>query len=332
MGELIESTDSGLSCAAGDFFIDPWKPVKRAVITHAHADHAREGAEAILCTRQTHEILKTRFETLPPVQIVEYGERVNLNGVTVSLHPAGHVLGSAQVRVEHRGEVWVFTGDFKRAADPTCAPFEPVRCDALITEATFGLPIYRWDPTELVIEDIRRWWQLNREAGRAAVLFCYTLGKAERILAELAQRTEDPVFIHGSLSAMLEVYRAEGIRMLPTEVVVEQKKGTSFAGALVLAPISARGTVWMRRLGDFRPAFASGWMRLRGPRRQRSFDRGFALSDHADWPALLETVRESGATRVRTTHGYSEQLAHALRDQGVDAVALPTAFQGVSED
>ena len=234
----------------------------------------------------------------------------------VSFHPAGHVLGSAQVRVEGRDGVWVVSGDYKRAADPTCAPFEPVRCDTFITESTFGLPIYRWDPAGSVIADIMAWWNANRDASLTSVLFCYTLGKAQRVLAELTRVTDRPVYVHGMMLGMIEAYREAGVAMLPVVPVIERARGSrssaaSFAGELVLAPLSARGTPWMRRLGDVSDAFASGLMRVRGVRRQRAFDRGFVLSDHADWPALLRDDRgDRRATRPR--HARPQRAARAL--------------------
>ena len=329
---LITVTPQGLYCAAGDFHIDPWRPVDRALITHAHGDHARGGSRRYLGARAGKGLLHRRLGADSTIDTLDYGERLAINDVTVSFHPAGHVLGSAQIRIEHRGEVWVVSGDYKRAPDPTCEPYEVVRCNTFITEATFGLPIYRWDDTRLVAEDILRWWDANRAVGRSAVLFCYALGKAQRILAELARLTDRPVYVHGALNSLVEAYREAGVRMLPTQLVSEVEKGTSFAGALVLAPPSAGGSTWMRRFGEHESGFASGWMRVRGNRRRRGFDRGFVLSDHADWPDLLRTVADTRAERVLVTHGYTDPLAHYLRDTGVDAAPLATPFEGEAED
>ncbi|MFY2562376.1 ligase-associated DNA damage response exonuclease [Corallococcus terminator] len=329
---LITVTPHGLYCEPGGFHIDPWRPVERALITHAHGDHARSGHQRYLGTRAGEGLLRRRVGADSHIDSLEYGEPLKLNDVTVSFHPAGHVLGSAQLRVEHRGEVWVISGDYKRAADPTCAPFEVVRCHTFITEATFGLPIFRWDDAREVAEDMLRWWDANRAVGRSAVLFCYALGKAQRILAELARLTDRPVFVHGAMQGLVEVYRDAGVKMLPTQLVSEVEKGTSFAGALVLAPPSAGGSTWMRRFGEAETGFASGWMRVRGNRRRRGFDRGFVLSDHADWPDLLRTVTDTGAERVLTTHGSAEPLARYLREQGVDASPLATQFEDEAED
>jgi putative mRNA 3-end processing factor len=325
---MLTETADGLYCAAGDFFIDPWSPVKKALITHAHGDHARPGSAAYLCAEAGSGVLRRRFGSDAAIETARYGEALTIGGVRVSFHPAGHVLGSAQIRLEAADGVWVVAGDYKRAPDPTCAPFEPVRCDTFVTESTFGLPIYRWDDTDAVMRDVLRWWQANEADGRSSVLFCYTLGKAQRLLAELARLTDRSVFVHGMMLPMIEAYREAGAAMLPVKPATEQPRGTSFAGELVLAPLPARGTPWMRRLGTHSDAFASGLMRVRGVRRQRAFDRGFVLSDHADWPALLQTVAETGASRVLATHGHAEPLARYLREQGLQSGVIRTAWEG----
>ena len=328
---LLRTDDRGLFCETGGFYIDPWKPVERAVISHGHGDHARWGSGAYLAAAPSVPILQRRLGEAR-IEGVPFGERVRIGEAIVSFHPAGHILGSAQVRVERDGEVWVFSGDYKRAADPTCETFEPVACHTFITEATFALPIYRWDETAAVAREVWGWWEANREAGRASVLFCYALGKAQRLLGELARLTDRTVFVHGSVEPLNEVYRRAGVEMLPTRPVAETVRGQSFAGELILAPPSAGGSTWMRRFGSSSTAFASGWMRVRGTRRRRGFDRGFAISDHADWPDLLRTVRETGAEQVLTTHGYAGSLARYLREQGMAASTLTTPFEGEMED
>ena len=325
---MLTETAAGLYCAAGDFYIDPWAPVARAVITHAHGDHARAGSAAYLCADACAPLLQRRLWGSPSIESLHYGTPTTIGGVRVSFHPAGHIRGSSQVRIEGPAGVWIVTGDFKRAADPTCDPFEPLRCDTFVTESTFGLPIYCWDPTESVMRSIVSWWDDNRARGLASVLFCYTLGKAQRVLAELAQFTDRRVLVHGMMLAMIDAYRAAGVAMLPTEHLVERPRGSSCAGELVLAPLSARGTPWMRRLGELSDGFASGLMRVRGVRRQRGFDRGFVLSDHADWPALIETVAETGASRVLATHGHPEPLARFLAGRGLETGVIRTAWEG----
>ncbi|HKV08365.1 MAG TPA: ligase-associated DNA damage response exonuclease [Thermoanaerobaculia bacterium] len=329
---LLRIDDHGLFCEAGGFHIDPWRPVERAVISHAHGDHARWGSQAYLGAAAAEPVLRRRLGKEAVIESVPFGERVRLGEVTVSFHPAGHILGSAQIRVEKGGEVWVFSGDYKRQPDPTCEDFEPVPCHTFITEATFALPIYRWDDTSEVAREIHAWWEENREAGRASVLFCYALGKAQRLLAELGRFTDRPVFVHGAVEPLNACYRSAGVEMLPTRPVSETARGQSFAGELVLAPPSAGGSTWMRRFGPASTAFASGWMRVRGTRRRRGFDRGFVLSDHADWPDLLRTIEETGAERVLTTHGYAEPLARYLRERGRMAGTLATPFAGETED
>ncbi len=328
---LVETPD-GLYCPGGDFFVDPWNPVARALITHAHGDHARPGSAAYLCAGPCAPLLRRRLGPETIVESIAYGERRRLGEVAISFHPAGHVLGSAQIRIEGADGVWVVAGDYKRAADPTCAPFEPIGCDTFITESTFGLPIYRWDPTAAVIDDVHAWWQANAGAARTSVVFCYTLGKAQRLLAELMRVTDRVIYVHGMMLSMIDAYREAGVAMLPVVPVVEQAGRSrparrSFAGELVLAPLPARGTPWMRRLGDVSDAFVSGLMRVRGVRRQRAFDRGFVLSDHADWPALLETVADTGAPRVLATHGHAEPLARFLAGRALDTGVVRTAWE-----
>jgi putative mRNA 3-end processing factor len=331
---MLVETDAGLYCPGGDFHIDPWHPVARAVITHAHGDHARPGSTHYLSTPETRPLLLRRFGADGSVETIPYGTTVTMGTVRLSLHPAGHVLGSAQVRIEGPEGVWVISGDYKRAADPTCAPFEPVHCDTFVTESTFGLPIYRWDATETVVADIVAWRDQNRDEGRTSVLFCYTLGKAQRLLAELRRVTDRPAYVHGMMLGMIDVYSQAGVEMLPIRHVIEPTRGraskteASPVGELVLAPLSARGTPWMRRLGDVSDAFASGLMRVRGVRRQRAYDRGFVLSDHADWPALLDTIAETGAARVLATHGHAEPFARHVTSLGVESGTLRTAWEG----
>ncbi|WP_020474664.1 ligase-associated DNA damage response exonuclease [Zavarzinella formosa] len=321
---LVELTDQGLYCPAGGFHIDPWKDVDRAVITHAHGDHARRGSRSYLAAEAGRGLLEARLgdvrlETRP------YGEAVDINGVRVSFHPAGHVLGSAQVRIEYRGEVWVVSGDYKLADDPTCLPFEPVRCDTFITESTFALPIYRWERSGDIFHQINAWWRANRDAGRASIIFAYSLGKSQRILAGV-DASIGPIITHAAVENLNRAYRATGVKLPETALVSETAKGKAFAGALVIAPPSAEGSAWQKRFEPASTAVASGWMQVRGARRRRSADRGFVLSDHADWPGLLEAVSLTGASRVLATHGSAGVLARWLREHGLDAGVIATRF------
>lgn len=328
---LLETTDRGLYCAAGGFFVDPWQPVDRAIVTHAHSDHAVWGCGSYLTTREGEEVLRVRVGREARVDSVAYGEPIDVNGVTVSLHPAGHILGSAQVRVEHQGQVWVISGDYKVEPDRTCATFEPVRCHVFVSESTFGLPIYRWSPQGEVFAAINEWWRANQAEGKASVLFGYALGKAQRLLAGL-DPSIGPIACHGAVEKLNAAYRAGGIDLPATSYVGAAGPGTDWSRTMIVAPPSADGTPWMRRFGPASTGFASGWMRIRGTRRRRSVDRGFVLSDHADWPGLLDTIAATGAERVLLTHGYTAVLVRWLRENGIAADPLATRYQGERDD
>ncbi|MBD1600629.1 ligase-associated DNA damage response exonuclease [Pseudomonas typographi] len=328
--DLVIARREGLYCPPGNFYIDPWRPVPHAVITHGHGDHARTGNGHYLAAAPGEGILRTRLGQDIDLQVLPYGQRLVHNGVTVSFHPAGHVLGSAQVRLEYQGEVWVASGDYKVEADGTCAAFEPVRCHTFITESTFGLPIYRWQAQQQVFEEINQWWRANIEAGRPSVLFAYAFGKAQRILHGI-DASLGPILAHGAVEPLNRVYRAAGVELPPTLYATEFKKtDPTLRQALIIAPPSAAGSTWMRRFGQYSDGFASGWMRLRGTRRRRGVDRGFVLSDHADWPGLLWAIEQTGAERVMVTHGSVAVLARYLREQrGLDARGFDEA--GMSE-
>ncbi|MBJ6982653.1 ligase-associated DNA damage response exonuclease [Luteimonas sp. MC1572] len=325
VGDLVVSTPEGLYCPAGGFHIDPSRPVPRAVITHGHGDHARSGMGTYHVAEQGLPILRWRLGD-QDYRVHALGERVRIGNALVSFHPAGHVLGSTQVRIEVDGETWVASGDYKRDQDPTCLPFEVVPCDVFITEATFGLPIYRWTPAADVAADIVAWRDECAANGEAAILYCYALGKAQRVLAELAAHTDRPAFVHGAIDAGVQVYREAGVAMLDTRRVADEARGTAFAGELVLAPPSAAGSPWIRRFKRAQQGFASGWMRIRGNRRRRNYDRGFVVSDHADWPALLRTAHETGARRVIATHGDTDALVRVLNDRGIHTGVFATGY------
>lgn len=328
MPDLIVERPEGLWCEAGGFFIDPWRPVERALITHAHADHARRGNTRYLCAREGERVLRSRLGEIR-LETLEWGERVDVQGVRVSFHPAGHVLGAAQIRLEHAGRTWVVSGDYRVEADRSCTAFEPVRCDVFVTESTFGLPIYRWEPQQRVFDELLQWWSANAGAGRASIVYCYALGKAQRILAGLADAagTSLPgaIVCHGAVESMNRVYRDSGIALAETFGVAELDRA-SYRSALVLAPPSAAHSPWTRRFDPSSDAFASGWMRVRGARRRRSVDRGFVLSDHADWPALHEAIDATGAQRIVVTHGYEAVMVRWLRERGLQAQAFETEY------
>ena len=324
---LLQPTEHGLYCAEGDFHVDPWRPVPRAVITHAHADHACWGCGRYLTSAEGRHVLRVRMGREAVIDAADYGEAIDIRGVRVSLHPAGHILGSSQVRVEHRGEVWVASGDYKVEPDATCTPFEPVRCHTFITESTFGLPIYRWPAQSAVFAEINAWWAANRAAGRASLLYGYALGKAQRLLAGLDPAI-GPIWTHGAVEKLNRAYRETGIRLPPTRYAGAAEKGTDWAGAMIVAPPSAHATPWTRRFGSASAGFASGWMSIRGARRRKAVDRGFVLSDHVDWPSLLGAIRATGAERVLVTHGYSAIVVRWLLENGFEAGTLATQYQG----
>jgi len=296
-------------------------------VTHAHADHVSAGSRAYLTARPGEGLLRARLGPEAAIETLAYGEALNLDGVRVSLHPAGHILGSAQVRLEAGGEVWVVSGDYKLEPDPTCAPFEAVTCHTFVTEATFGLPIYRWPPEAEVTTGIETWWTANQQAGKASILFAHSLGKAQRVLARIGSGC-GPIYTHGAVEKFCRLYREAGIALAHTTPVDGAPAGTDWSGALIVAPPSSNGTPWMRRFGEFSTGFVSGWMRIRGARRRRSLDRGFVLSDHADWPGLMFAIAATGASHVWVTHGYRTPVADWLKREGLDAQAVETRFEG----
>jgi putative mRNA 3-end processing factor len=302
------------------------------VITHAHADHARRGHAAYLAAAPAEGVLRSRLGDIK-LQTLPYAEAIDHFGVRLSLHPAGHVLGSAQVRLEHRGRVWVASGDYFVAGahadadedNKTCAPFEPVRCDCFITESTFGLPIYRWAPQRELFAEIDRWWSANAAAGCASLLMGYSFGKAQRILAGVDPRI-GPIYVHGAVEPLNRAYRAAGVALPATQLVSDVSDKENFRRALVIAPPSVQNSAWTQRLGDFSDAFASGWMQLRGARRRRAVDRGFVLSDHADWSGLQRAIGATGAPRVIVTHGYESVMIRWLAEQGLEASSFNTEY------
>jgi putative mRNA 3-end processing factor len=317
---VIEVSAAGLYCAAGGFHIDPWAPVERAVITHAHPSHARQGSQHYLTASPGESLLRARLGSDAQIQSAAYGERIAMDGVTLSLHPAGHILGSAQVRIERAGEVWVVSGDYNPAPDPTCAPFEPLRCDTFITESTFGLPIYRWAPESGTAEAINAWWRANRDAGLASVLFASALGTAQRTLAML-DVSLGPVVIHEAAEEYCAVYRAQGISLPERRVALPSER------PLAIAPPSVMGSPYVKQFGPVSTAMVSGWMRIRGARRRRSLDRGFALSSHADWPGLLSAIDATGAPTVWVGQGYRVQLSRWLEERGRSVKVIDTPFE-----
>ena len=321
MSDVLRLNDTGLYCEAGDFYVDPWRPVERAIVTHAHADHARRGSRWYLTTTPGRHVLQARMGADAKIETWDYGEQRTIGRAKVSLHPAGHLLGSAPVRVEVDGEVWVAAGDYKTArTDNTCAPFEPVRCHTFITESTFGLPIYRWPAQEQIDAEINRWWAATAD-GR---------GKSQRVLAGL-DATIGPIYCHGAVETCNAGYRAVGVPLPETQYAGRKDDKKEWSGSMIVAPPSALGSTWLRKFGNVATSFASGWMMMRGTRRRKGVERGFVLSDHADWPGLNQAIADTGCERVLITHGSSNVLMKWQREQGREAHALQT-FYGADED
>ena len=322
---LIEFTNRGLFCPPGNFYIDPWRKVDKAVITHAHGDHARHGSKSYLAHNDSVPVLRLRLGINNHYEGLGYGEPVNINGVQVSFHPAGHIIGSAQVRVEYTGEVWVVSGDYKTEDDGLCTPFEPVKCHAFITESTFGLPIYKWRPQKEIFNDMNNWWRQNAAQGKASVLLGYSLGKTQRMLYHLDQNI-GPIYLHGSIHEVNRVMIDNGIPMPDVPELVFSKKKVDYKGAMIIAPPGSGAAAYLRMLGNYSAGMASGWMQLRGKKRWGAADKGFVLSDHADWPGLNAAIKATSAERVYVTHGYTQVFSKWLREQGYDSQPVNTLF------
>jgi putative mRNA 3-end processing factor len=360
---LIEFTDRGLFCAQGGFYIDPWQPVDKAVITHAHSDHARGGSGAYLCHRLTRPLLELRLGPCP-IQVLEWGEAVLLNGVRLSLHPAGHIIGSSQVRLEYQGDVWVVSGDYKTEDDGISGAFEPLRCRVFITESTFGLPIYNWKPQPEIFGDLRAWVADNRARGKTSVLIGYSLGKAQRLVVGLAEGSTRgsgmpgaegghamwgpeagavrgleagaDIFLHGAVWNVHQTLLNAGVPLPQVQRVMPEMPRELFRGKVVIAPPGAEGSPWMRRFGEYALGICSGWMQVRGNVRRRNADAGFPMSDHADWKGLLEAITATGAEKVFVTHGFQAALSRYLNEKGISAAEVKTEYgedeEGGEED
>lgn len=327
---LITVETRGLYCPAGKFYIDPWQPVDKAIITHAHSDHARAGSRHYLCHHLTKPLLQLRLGD-NQYQSVEWNEKINMDGVTVSLHPAGHIIGSSQVRVEYSGEVWVISGDYKTENDGISGAFEPVRCNTFVTESTFGLPIYNWKPQQVIFEDIRTWIRNNQVNGKTSVLIAYSLGKAQRVLKAVEAVTGN-IFVHGATWNTHQALVNAGFSLPSVNRVTPELSKEAYKGAVILAPPSADGTSWMNRFSPYSVGICSGWMQVRGHQRRRNADAGFALSDHADWKGLLDSVKATGAERVFVTHGFQSTFSRYLNESGITAAEVKTEFGAEEEE
>jgi putative mRNA 3-end processing factor len=327
---LLEFTDRGIYCDKGKFYIDPWKPVDDAVITHAHADHAYFGHKHYLAHHLSKQVLLYRLGDIN-LQTVEYGEKIMKNGVEVSLYPAGHVIGSAQIRVEYQGEVWVVSGDYKVEDDGISTPFEPVKCHHFISECTFGMPVYQWKPQVQVFNEINSFWRSNLDNGLSTVLVGYSLGKAQRILQNL-DLFNGKVYTHGAIENTNQALRNNGVHLNPTERITFNTLKEEIRKGIVLAPPSSVGSAWMRRFGPYNFGYCSGWMAIRGAKRRRAADRGFILSDHADWDGLISAINATGCEKVYLTHGYTATFTRYLNEIGFDAQEVHTLYGGEEEE
>ncbi len=327
---LIEFTDKGLFCPQGDFYIDPWKPVDKALITHAHSDHARWGSKAYLSHKDSIPIFRLRLgENV--YEGVEWHQTVFINGVQVSFHPAGHVIGSSQIRVEWNGEVWVVSGDYKVVDDGISGVFEPVRCHTFVTESTFGLPIYKWKTPQQLDSDIQNWIIKNQQNGKTSVLIAYSLGKAQRVIKAAAAVT-DQLFAHGAVYNVQDTFINAGWKLPIVKRVTADMPKNETAGGVIIAPPSADGTPWMKRFSPYSTGMCSGWMQVRGNMRRRNADAGFVLSDHADWPGLLEAVKATGAQKVFVTHGFQAVFSRYLNETGIEAGEVITQYENDEEE
>ena len=327
---LLEFTSTGLYCPPGDFYIDPWKPVKKALVTHAHSDHARWGHQAYLAHEQSDEILKLRLGGIS-LQTIPYNKPITINAVKVSFHPAGHITGSAQIRLEYRGQVWVVSGDYKTEPDGITAPFEPVRCQHFVTESTFGMPVFKWQEQSLVLKEINEWWRLNKADGKASIICAYALGKAQRVLSQV-DSSIGPIYVHGAVWNVNKALEKNGLKLPPYRFADPDLAKGSFKGSLIVTPSSAIGSSWVRKFQPFEIANVSGWMQIRGIKKRRNAGRGFVLSDHADWSGLLEAINATEAENIYVTHGYTDFFARYLNENGWNARVVKTEYEGEIAD
>lgn len=323
---LLSFTPQGIFCKQANVYIDPWRPIENAIITHGHSDHARRGHKKYLCVDASLPILKHRLKGIN-VSSIPYSESIYINGVEVSFHPAGHIIGSAQVRLSYKGETWVVSGDYKVIDDGVSTPYEPIKCDHFITECTFGLPVYKWIPQKEVIDNMNQWWSCNADNNVTSFISAYSLGKAQRVIHNV-DHSIGPIYTHGAVEQLNQVLRDAGLFDIETIQVTDDIPKENFNRALIVAPGSAIGSPWIKRFRNIEMASASGWMAIRGMKRRRGLDTSFVLSDHADWPGLISAIEATGATHIYPTHGYTDIFAKYLQENGLYAQPVTTEFTG----
>lgn len=325
---LIELTERGLYCPRADLFIDPWKAVDKAIITHAHSDHSRWGMKHYLAHHHSEKVMRLRLGSDISLETLGYGEVLDINGVKVSLYPAGHIPGSAQVKLSYKDKTTVISGDYKLENDGLSEAFEPVKCHEFVSECTFGMPIYKWEPQSSIFASINGWWKQNAEQGRNSVIFGYSLGKSQRIINNLDTSIGE-VFAHGAIWNTNQALISNGVPIRDIPKVTAEIPKSKFKGALIIAPPSAMGTAWMKKFAPYRTAVCSGWMNIRGARKRSAADIGFVLSDHADWEGLITAIKATEAEKVYLTHGSTAVFGRYLEEvEKIQALALETLFEG----
>ena len=327
---VLEFRPEGIYCSQGDFYIDPWRPVDKALITHGHADHARFGSKKYLCTDIAAPVIRHRLGNVA-IETIPYEKKLSLNGVNVSFYPAGHVPGSAQILIEIKGERWVVSGDYKVVDDGLSTPFKPIKCHSFISECTFGLPAFNWSPQEQVFKEINSWWQQCTSDGLTPILAAYGLGKAQRLIAGLDTNI-GPILTHGAIEKTNQIMRDQKIAIPETFLVTSKLDLANFKNAIVLAPPSALSTSWVKKFGKISTGYASGWMAIRGIKRRRAADKGFVISDHADWNGLNLAIKETEAEKIFVTHGYTDSFSKWLQFKGLNASIVKTEFTTTEDD
>lgn len=321
---LIQFTNKGIYCKQGDFYIDPWRPVDKAIITHGHADHAKPGNKSYLCHTLTKPILGERYGLYDNVETLPYQETININGVQLTMFPAGHVIGSAQIRLEYKGEIVVISGDYKTEYDGINTAFEPVKCHTFVSESTFGLPIYKWQPQQLIFDNVHRWITDNHAKNKTSVLVAYSLGKAQRLIKNLQGGAE--IFVHRTIANLNDAFEKAGVQLPSTTAITAEIKKDTLQQGIVIVPPALADSKWVKSLMNPAIGICSGWMAVRAGRRWRSADAGFALSDHADWPGLLEAIKATEAEKVMVTHGSTAVFSRYLNEIGIEAEEVKTQY------